>query len=131
MSFLAKAVIEGVTMNVLEFDFKINQDVDKSGKPSSDPGGIKIRMQVESTKDTLLFDWMISQMQTKNGTVTFYRRDAVSKMREMQFSEAYCINYREIFLADNKVPMQIEFEISAKEISMNGSKFTRNWPLQF
>ncbi|MDI9311686.1 MAG: type VI secretion system tube protein TssD [Limnohabitans sp.] len=131
MSFLAKAVIEGVTMNVLEFDFKINQDIDKSGKPSSDPGGIKIRMLVESTKDTLLFDWMISQMQTKNGTVTFYRRDAVSKMREMQFNEAYCINYREIFLADNKVPMQIEFEISAKEISMNGSKFTRNWPLQF
>lgn len=131
MSFLAKAVIEGVTMNVLEFDFKINQDIDKSGKPSSDPGGTKIRMLVESTKETLLFDWMISQMQTKNGTVTFYRRDAVSKMREMQFNEAYCINYREIFLADNKVPMQIEFEISAKEISMNGSKFTRNWPLKF
>lgn len=131
MSFLAKLEIEGKAMNVLEFDFKIIQDVDKSGKPSSDPGGTKVRLLVESTKDTLLFDWMISQIQTKNGKVTFFRRDATSKMREMQFNEAYCISYKEIFLADSNVPMQIEFEISAKEIIMNGSKFTRNWPLKF
>lgn len=131
MSFLAKLEIDGEEMNVLEFHCSLRQDIDKSGKPSADPSGGNIKLLVESTKSTLLFDWMISHAQTKNGKITFYRRDAVSKMRELQFNEAYCVSYDEIFVSDNNMPMQIQFVISSKEIIMNGSKFSRNWPLKF
>jgi Hemolysin coregulated protein Hcp (TssD) len=131
MSFLAKLEIDGETMNVLEFHCAIGQETDKGGKPSADPFGGTIRLIVESTKSTLLFDWMISHSQTKNGKLTFYRRDATSKMREVQFNEGYCIQYEETFLAQSNSPMQVEFVISSKEIIMNGSKFNRNWPIKF
>jgi len=130
MSFLAKLEIDGEVMNVLEFQCTINQDTDKSGKPSADPVGGKIRVVVESTKSTMLFDWMVSNTQTKNGKLTFYRRDAISKMRDLQFKEGYCIHYDELFIAYNTMSMRIEVVISAKEINMNGSQFARNWPLK-
>ncbi|CAM3939551.1 MULTISPECIES: type VI secretion system tube protein TssD [Flavobacterium] len=131
MSFLAKFEIDGEVMNVLEFQFSIGQDIDKSGKPSADPTGGRFRMVLESTKSTMLFDWMISNNQTKNGKVTFFRRDAVSKMRELQFNDGYCIGYNEMFLAQSNSSMSVEIIVSAKEIIMNGSKFSRNWPLKF
>jgi len=130
MSFLAKLEIDGEVMNVLEFQCTINQDTDKSGKPSADPVGGKIRVVVESTKSTMLFDWMVSNTQTKNGKLTFYRRDAISKMRDLQFKDAYCVHYDEMFVAYNTMSMKIEIVISAKEINMNGSQFVRNWPLK-
>lgn len=130
MSFLAKLEIDGEIMNVLEFQCTINQDTDKSGKPSADPVGGKIRVVVESTKSTMLFDWMVSNTQTKNGKLTFYRRDAISKMRDLQFKEGYCIHYDELFIAYNTMSMRIEVVISEKEINMNGSQFARNWPLK-
>ena len=131
MSFLAKLEIDGEEMNVLEFQFTIGQEIDKSGKPSADPTGGRFRVVVESTKSTMLFDWMTSNNQTKNGKITFFRRDAVSKMRELQFNDGYCIGYDEVFLSQSNNPMSVEIVVSAKEVIMNGSKFTRNWPLKF
>ena len=122
MSFLSKLEIDGETMNVLDFHCKVEQNVDKSRKPSADPSIGDIVIVVESTKSTLLFDWMISNTQTKNGKLTFFRRDAISKMRELEFNDAYCISYNESFNANTNLSMQIEFSISCKEIIMNGSK---------
>lgn len=130
MSFLATLEMDGETLNVLEFQCSIGQETDKSGKPSADPNGGVLKLVVESTKSTTIFDWMISHSQTKNGKITFYRRDAISKMRELEFNEGYCINYNESFSADSNEPMHIQFLISAKEIIMNGSKLTRNWPIK-
>ncbi|WP_306353362.1 type VI secretion system tube protein TssD [Flavobacterium sp. '19STA2R22 D10 B1'] len=131
MSFLAKLEIDGEEMNVLEFQCTLAQDTDKSGKPSSDPVGGKLRLVIESTKSVMLFDWMISTSQTKNGVLTFFRRDAISKMRELQFKDGYCIRYDELFISYNDMPMRTEILISSKEITMNGSVFSRNWPLKF
>ncbi|WP_310557557.1 type VI secretion system tube protein TssD [Flavobacterium sp.] len=131
MSFLAKFEIDGEAMNVLEFHCTIGQETDKTGKPSADPHGGSVRLLLESTKSTMLFDWMVSSSQTKNGKVTFYKRDALSKMRELEFNEGYCVRYDEYFTSDSNNPMKIEIVISAKEIIMNGSKLTRNWPLKF
>ena len=131
MSFLAKLEIDGESMNVLEFQCTIGQERDKTGKPSADPRGGNLRMILESTKSSMLFDWMISNSQTKNGKITFFKRDAMSKMREFQFNEGYCVKYDEFFSSVSNTPMQIEVMISSKEIILNGSKLVRNWPLKF
>lgn len=131
MSFLAKLEIDGESMNVLEFQCTIGQEIDKTGKPSADPSGGNLRMILESTKSSMLFDWMISNSQTKNGKITFFKRDAMSKMREFQFNEGYCVKYDEFFSSVSNTPMQIEVMISSKEIILNGSKLVRNWPLKF
>jgi hypothetical protein len=131
MSFLAKLEIDGEAMNVLEFHCSVVQEIDKSGKPSADPFGGNMRIIVESTKSTILFEWMTSPDQTKNGKVTFYKRDALAKMRELEFTDGYCIKYDEMFFAESNSPMQIECLISAKEIIMNGSKLSRTWTGKF
>jgi len=130
MSFLSKFVIDGQEMNVLDYEIIFDQDSDISDKPSSDPRGGKIRLVVELTRSTMLYEWMISSSQTKNGRIIFYKRDALSKLREVEFKHGYCLNYRERFSADSDKPLRVQIVISAKEIVINSIPFTKNWALR-
>lgn len=129
MSFLSKFKLDDEEMNVLECRFTLDQQADQSGKPASDPMGGEIRLVVESTKSTLLFYWMTSPTQVKDGAITFFRRDGMSKMKELHFKKGYCVHYDEYFIADSAVPMRIEIVISAKEIILNGASFGKNWSI--
>jgi Hemolysin coregulated protein Hcp (TssD) len=129
MSFLAKLTIDGGDeMNVLNCSYRFTQAADATGKPTSIPQGGYITMVVESTRSTDLFDWMIHPTGTKNGTVTFFRRDMQSKLKTLAFSDAYCIDYFEEFDHKGEHPMQISFTISAKKIKLNDSEFENNRP---
>ncbi len=130
MSFLAKLEIDGETYNVLECRVSLHQSIDNSGKPSAEPQGGIVTMIIESTSSPDFFRWMISNTETKDGEVIFYRRDAISKMRDLKFEKAYCIGYNETFQNANSTPMRVELVLSAKTISMNGVEFKRNWPLE-
>ncbi|MBL7728211.1 MAG: hypothetical protein JNM68_11010 [Dinghuibacter sp.] len=129
MAFLAKLTIDdGDEMNVLNCSFRFTQNTDATGKPTSIPHGGYVTLVVESTKATDLFDWMINPTGTKNGTVTFYRREMASKLKTLEFTDAYCIDYQEDFDHKGEHPMQISFTLSAKTIKVNDSKFKNNWP---
>jgi hypothetical protein len=130
MSFLAKLKIDGESYNVLECNLGLHQSIDNSGKPSAEPQGGILTLVIESTESPDFFRWMISNTETKDGEVIFFRRDAISKMRDLKFEKAYCIGYNETFLNSNSTPMQIQLVLSAKEISMNGVSFKRNWPVE-
>ena len=130
MSFLAKLDIEGESYNVLECHVPMHQSIDNSGKPSAEPQGGIITIVIESTSSPDFFRWMISNTETKDGEVIFYRRDAISKMRDLKFEKTYCIGYNERFLNANSTPMKIQLTLSAKSLAMNGVQFKRNWPLE-
>jgi hypothetical protein len=36
---------------------------------------------------------MINQKQKKNGDIIFYRRDTMSKLKIMEFTDAHCVDY--------------------------------------
>jgi hypothetical protein len=129
MSFLAKFELDGETYNVLEFDLHITQEVDHNGKPQTIAQGGNIRLVVESTKSVDFMKWMISSTQTKNGKITFFRRDAMSKMKELKFEKAFCVNFHESYRANNEVPMQIELLLSAKDIDFSGAVLGKPWSL--
>ncbi len=129
MAFLAKLSIDGGTeINVLNCSFRFSQSTDATGKPSSIPQGGYVSIIVESTKDTEIYDWMISPTSLKNGAITFYRRDMFSKLKTLDFNEAYCVEYHESFDHKGEHPMQISFTISAKKLKLNDSEFTNNRP---
>ena len=130
MSFLAKLTIDGETFNVLECRLSMHQSIDNSGKPSAEPQGGMITLVIESTASPEFFRWMISNTETRDGEVIFFRRDAISKMRDLKFEKAYCIAYNETFLSHHSTPMRIEMVLSAKSLSMNGVQFKRNWPME-
>lgn len=128
MSFIAKLNIEGEEMNVLHCGFRFSQGTDATGKPVAIPRGGTIQLTIESSAGTDLFDWMVSPTQTKSGTITFFRRDNMSKLKTLEFTNAHCVDYYETFdhVGDN--PMQVQISISAHEVKLNDSEFRNNWP---
>lgn len=128
MSFIAKINIDGEELNVLHCSFRFTQITDATGKPTAVPQGGNIKILLESTGSTNLFDWMISPTQTKSGEIIFYRRDSMSKMKTIEFSEAHCVDYYESFDSEGKNPMQIQIVVSAREIRINDSEYKNNWP---
>jgi len=128
MSFIAKLKIDGEEMNVLHCGFRFTQVTDATGKPTAIPQGGNINLVVESTGGTELFDWMISATQTKNGTITFFRRDTNSKLKTLEFTDGHCVDYYETFDHVGDHPMQIQLTVSAREVKLNDSEFKNNWP---
>ncbi len=128
MSFIAKLKLDGEEMNVLHCGFRFSQGTDATGKPTAIPKGGTIDLLVESTGSTDLFDWMISPTQTKNGVITFYRRDTKSKLKTLEFTDAHCVDYYETFDHVGENPMRIQLTISSRELKLNDSEFKNNWP---
>ncbi len=128
MSFLAKLKLDGEEYNVLHCGFRFVQSTNTTGKPNAIPHGGNVNLVVESTGSTDVFDWMISAVQTKNGSITFYRRDNMSKLKTLEFSDGHCVDYYESFDHNGDHPMQITFTISAKELKLNESQYLNNWP---
>jgi hypothetical protein len=129
MSFLAKLSIDGSQeLNVLYCNYRLNQMIDSTGKPTSIPKGGLVSITVESKSDTDLFDWMINPTGTKSGIVTFYRRDTMSKLKTLSFTDAYCVDFQEEFNHVGDMPLQITFTLSAKALKINDSEFKNNQP---
>lgn len=130
MSFIAKLKLEGEEneMTVLHCGFRFTQGTDTTGRPSAIPQGGSINLVVESNSSSDLFDWMISPTQTKTGIVTFFRRDNMSRLKTLEFTEALCVDYYETFDHQGESPMQVQLTISAHEIKLNDSTYKNNWP---
>lgn len=126
MSFKATLNIEDQELNVLKCKYEISQATDHKGKPSARPRGGVISVLVESDAQTFLFDWATSETQIKSGSITFVKRDTMGKMKRLEFSDAYCVEFSEEFAARGGDPMQIELLLTAREISFGGSSRHKN-----
>ncbi len=127
MSFLARLYINDQQINVLYCEYSFRKTLDKSGKPFTIPRGGEIFLKVESTSNDDLLDWMISPTRTLSGKIVFYKRDNMSKLRELNFTDAYCVRFSEKYTHYTEQPMFIEATISAKEIDQGGSVFKNPW----
>lgn len=127
MSFLSKLELDGNTYNILECKYKFVQPVDNSGKPKGMPKGGEIVVRIESTGNPELLSWMLDHNQVKNGKIVFYRRDAMSKLQELVFEKAYCIEFLEQFDGNNDQPLQIEMRLIAKKFNVNGAVHEKMW----
>jgi Hemolysin coregulated protein Hcp (TssD) len=129
MSFLAHLKVEDTTYNILECSYNLNQSTDSSGKPQGVTRGGKIKIKVEATGKSDLINWMISPNKSQDGIITFYKRDAMSRLQEVKFEKGYCIDFTQIFNAQDKQPLMIEMLISAKKLSFDGNDFENIWKL--
>ncbi|PZX93704.1 hypothetical protein DOS84_09890 [Flavobacterium aquariorum] len=127
MSFLSTFHVDGEEYNVLEFNIDFKQGTDTTGKPIGDPKGGAIKLIIEATQNTKFLSWMLNSELTKDGKIIFYRRDALSKMKELDFKKAFCINYHEQFTSTTDIPMKITLELIAKELTFGDAKFSNNW----
>ena len=81
----------------------------------------------ESTSSTEFFDWMACPDERKSGSVTFYRRDAMSRLKRLDFTDALCVSYHEYFHAEGKLPMTTKMKLSAREIVLENVSVVNDW----
>ncbi len=128
MSFLSTLTIDDTDYKVLKCHFGMNQSIAKNGMAIQNPtGGGLIDIIIESTSSTDLFDWMVSANKKKNGSITFYRRDAMSRLKRLDFTDALCVRYDEDFDHDGASPMTTRVTISAREIVLEDVTVSNNW----
>src|SRR5690606_9377189 len=61
------------------------------------------------------------------GSLFFYKRDNMSKMKELSFSDAYCVGFREKFSHTGEHPFFIEVKLSAGEMRYGESSYKNPW----
>ncbi|MCV9929816.1 hypothetical protein OIU83_19295 [Flavobacterium sp. LS1R49] len=127
MSFLSKLQIDGEEYNILEFNINFKQEIDTTSKPTGNAKGGIIKIIIEANQSSSFLSWMLNGDLTKDGKIIFYRRDALSKMKELTFIKAFCISYDEKFTSTTEIPMKITMELVAKEITFGDAKSSNNW----
>ncbi|MEP6747605.1 MAG: type VI secretion system tube protein TssD [Bacteroidota bacterium] len=118
-------------MTVLHCGYRFMQVTDRTGIPTSMPMGGKIDLVLESDGGTELFEWMVHPTHMKCGLITFYKIDAFSKLKTLEFIDAYCVDYYETFDHSGERPMQVQLTLSAHGMKLNDSEFKNSWPEVF
>lgn len=127
MSFKAILKVSGNEYNVLSCSYKLHQETDATGRPSSVTRGGKIKMTVESTADTSLSDWMFNNFERRDGSIVFLKRDTEATSKELKFTEGYMVEYQERFDSTGDNPMDETFVISAKSIGVGNGEHINEW----
>ena len=127
MSFLSKLHIDGEEYNVLDFNIIFKQEIDTASKPTGGAKGGVIKITIEASQNTDFLSWMLNGDLTKDGKIVFYRRDALSKMKELSFTKSFCVSYDEQFSSTTDIPMKITMEVVAKDLTFGDAKFSNNW----
>ncbi|WP_296151306.1 type VI secretion system tube protein TssD [uncultured Flavobacterium sp.] len=127
MSFLAKLKVGGKEYTVLNVNYDLAQETDPTGRPSSVTRGGRMVIEVESTGGTELFEWMTNNFERKDGSIVYVKRDTDATLKELKFTEAYMVKYKESFESTGRNPLTEIFTISAKKIQMGGGEFENQW----
>jgi hypothetical protein len=128
MAFKADFVVDGKTYRVLHFTYSFHQSTDNTGRVSSLVQGGTLTLEVESTKDTSLLEWMTADDMKKDGSVKFYSRTNQEQvLKELKFNEAYMVSYTESFSTFGDNPMSEQFTLSAKKVSINNAVHENEW----
>lgn len=129
MSFKATFKVDGNEYRILSCSYDLHQEVDNTGRPSSTTRGGMVALVVESTDDTSLFEWMCDNYMQKDATITFNKRDADSKMKELEIKESYMTSYMESFDNAGTGAMVESFSLSAKSIKLGNGEHENEWAM--
>ncbi len=129
MSFKLTFEAGGQKKNVLEASYGLKQETDVTGRPAAVTRGGKIKVTVEATGETDLVEWMMNNFERKDGNIKWIKRDNDATLKELQFREAYMVDYHENFDHDGPTPATITFTLSAREITVGSGSFKNEWPM--
>ncbi|MBS7229752.1 hypothetical protein KHA90_01835 [Flavobacterium psychroterrae] len=111
MAALGILKLDNIEYRLLAFDYKSTQRLDSTGKPFGEPTGWLIDLTIESDSSSALLQWALGN-EVKNGIITFYKPDGMSRFKEVEFKKAYCISHHEKFEANGTLPMRQMITIS-------------------
>lgn len=128
MSFKGIIKIDSIEYRILRWNLHIVQRTDQTGRPNTNPSGGLISVTIETDGQTDLIDWAVSPNMTKNGSVFFEGNEISSKKHQpFEFTDGYCVDYREVFCADDSSSMETSIVISAKSLKTGLTELIKNW----
>lgn len=121
--------MDGTTYLARQCWLEIDQSTDAVGRPSSATRGGKLRLELDVVEDDTLSEWMADPHKKLNGSVRYYRTSEEATLKEIQFDDAYCIEYVERFDGtQSSLPMTTTLTISAQKLKIGQVSLENNWP---
>jgi hypothetical protein len=120
-------ILDENTYLLNSLSYEIDQAVDKFGRPSSISKGGKIEIELYSVDNDVIFDWMIHPRKTINGTINLYEGDNETKLKEIKFENAYCIDYTESFDQIMGDFLVTKLTISAEKLTIGSVDLDNQW----
>ncbi|PKH51856.1 type VI secretion system needle protein Hcp [Tenacibaculum sp. Bg11-29] len=129
-SFRASLELGGKEFDVLATEYEFSRDTDKKGKIASNVYGGRINITIESTADSSVIEAMLnSQFKAIEGKIVFKKSEEDSKMKEVEFKNAYIVYYKENLHVNGDVPMTINFTVSAEQMTIGNAAIDNRWPV--
>lgn len=122
MSITAKLYVDDNVYNILYLGIKMSQAVNKIGLPSEAVVGGTFDIDIESSKDNTIYDWMLSSEAMKDAKIVIPSRFAGGKSRTIELKDTFCIEHTESFNSKSTDPMITSFQLSPGGIYQNGEK---------
>jgi hypothetical protein len=123
----AELVLEGNTYLLNSVSIEIEQVADQFGRPSTVAKGGKIEIELFSVEDDVIFDWMVHTKKTLNGSINLYEADFETKVKEIKFEDAYCIEFNERFDEASGDNLVTKCKISAEKLSIGNIDLDNQW----
>lgn len=125
---------------VMKVCYAFNQAIDKEGQMTGivRGGTITVRVKALNNGNVHLVEWMLTSNMHKDGEIVFVETKDRRPMRTVEFKEAYCVDYRDVWedktgSADDLGHYE-EFTLSCREITVKSTgsnpgvaKFSNNW----
>lgn len=129
MAFKTRLTIGAKEFDVLQCSFSLNRDVDAKGRPSSGVYGGTVHIEIESTEDTSIIEYMVNNpYKAISGNVVFKKGEEDGKMKVLSFEDGYIIQYTEGLNVNDQIPMTLSFVISARSLKLGNAEHTNDWP---
>lgn len=130
MAFSARLDLDPLSdVRVLDYSYSLNRDVDPSGRPAGAVRGGTVHITIEAHTDTSLFEWITDPTTKKSGKIRVMDdATAGSSIKELEFEDAYIVEYGENFHWQGGENMVESFVVSAKKLKMGGGEIENEWP---
>jgi len=130
----AKLLVEGFEdREVIYVQYQFNQQIDVEGQPTGTTRGGVINLKVKSTDsgNTELLEWTCNSYLEKGGKITWPNRIG-GTMKTLEFANAYCVSYEEVYDDSNKDRMYESITITCRQLTVSGKGFVEydnHWAL--
>lgn len=130
----AKLKVDGYDdREVISVNYQFNQQIDVEGQPTGTTRGGILTIKVKSTDsgNTDLLDWVCDSYLSKDGTITWPRRDG-STMKTLAFKDAFCVGYEENFDSTNSQLQNEVITITCRQLTVTGKgsvQYDNHWAL--
>jgi hypothetical protein len=112
---------------VMGVDYEFTQETDIEGQMSGIPRGGKLTIRVKALNDGSpdLLAWMVERNLPKNGTVEFMETKTGKLMKDIKFTDGYCVDFQEKW--EDKQGHFEEIVITCRKIEFGSVVYENQW----